>query len=173
MHSLIEDHPEFVEFARQRTKAAVDRDRFTADAVKAQKAYEAASLHALESGGRIPDAPQAAAAGEQAYMLRLNQIERRSNEWMASNADELRAQLLGREDDLVAEAAGHVERLDHLAAEAEQLRASLAHVHMRAGLGRPESTGTNLDLLIRCARTNTRMCQPPFVMAMQYIGGVR
>ena len=173
MHSLIEDHPDFVEFARQRTKAAVDRDRFTADAVKRQKAYEAASLHALESGGRIPDAPQPAAAGEQAFTLRCNQLDRREYEWLAAHADELRAQLLGREDDIVAEATVLVERLDHLVSEAEQLRATLAHVHRRAGLGRPESTGTSFELLVRSARTETRMCQPPFVQAMQYVGGVR
>lgn len=70
---------------------------------------------------------------------------------------------------MVAEAADLVAKLDALVEEASVIRGSLALVHRHdpsaIEFGMPPSAGTNLELLIDCARNDRRMCQEPFAMA--------
>jgi hypothetical protein len=163
MHALLADHPDYAVFAKQRADAEAARDRFTAEATAKQKGYEAACAHALETGGRIPEAPQAAFAGEQAYRVRLEQIEQAERAWIAANADEVRRLIWEREDAVVAEASDIVATLDARVSELGDLRAVLSHVHQRSGaFGAPETTGTNFTLLIEAARSDTRLLRQPF-----------
>lgn len=175
MHSIIEDDPKFVDFSKRRDRAAADRDSFMVEATKRRAAYEAACVAALESGGRIPEAPQPASAAEGAHQVAVAQIDRDQCEWIAKKRGEIAAAIEAREEKIVSRAATLAFELEGLVAELQLLAQADAFSFREATTGsqwvegvelgqRPEMSpaGINVENLLDAAARDRRLLRPPY-----------
>lgn len=165
-HPLLADHPAMVELLRK--EAELDADKAASTAAwrtasakwaETEATYKDARRQAIESGGNPPAEPTCPLDHEfrrkqvEAQHQRRAELKSLRQETLASIAAEVEVALTERHDALLDEARTHVDALNSLAAEAEQLRSSLDIVARAAGDGVTVPGGRiDVETLIRATR---------------------